>query len=70
MPLCWQPQDLGAGGQGAHPAVIYIVQSSLFLPGKEKQHWFKTPANTVVSVLVFVTFFRDHFSAFLYKIKI
>lgn len=64
-----QPQS-GAGGDGAHPAVIYIVQSSLFLQGKKNNHHFKTPTNTVVSVLVFVTFFRDHFSAFLYKLKI
>lgn len=51
MSLCWHPQGLcgshlcavpewalgGSGGDGAHPAGVYVVQSSSFLQGNEKQ---------------------------------
>lgn len=60
----------GLEGMGLILQLFILYRAAYFYKERKNNHHFKTPTNTVVSVLVFVTFFRDHFSAFLYKIKI
>lgn len=70
----WSVTMGGPGGEGAHLQIFILYRAAYFYKEKKKQtnhKTFLTPTKyTVVSVPVFVTFFRDHFSAFLYKIKI